>query len=98
MAQVRWTTQAADDLDAITEFIAADSPQLAGLFVLDVLEAAERLTDFPQSGRIVPEIGDSAIREVLLGSYRILYRLRSEAVEILTVFHGTRLLDPKTLK
>ena len=47
-----------------------------------------RLIDFPQSGRIVPEIGDRSIREIILGNYRIIYRLRSEAVEILTVHHG----------
>ena len=98
MAQVKWTAQAADDLDAIAEFIAADSPHFAGLFVMDILETAERLADFPESGRIVPEVGDKTIREIISGSYRIMYRLRSETVEILTVFHGTRLLDPARLK
>ena len=98
MAQVEWTPQAADDLDAIGELIAADSPHFAGLFVLDVLQAAERLADFPKSGRIVPELGNNAIREVILGNYRIIYRLRSEVVEVLTVFHGAKLLDPERLK
>jgi len=37
MAEVRWTPQAADDLDAIAEFIAHDSPHYASIFVLDVL-------------------------------------------------------------
>ena len=98
MAQVRWTPQAADDLDAIAEFITEDSPHFAGLFVMDVLQAAERLADFPELGRIVPEIGERAIRELILGDYRIIYRLRAEAVEILTLHHGARLLDPKKLR
>jgi addiction module RelE/StbE family toxin len=98
MAQVRWTPQAADDLDAIAEFIARDSPHFAGLLVADILQTVDRLVDFPESGRIVPEIGNRSIREVILGSYRIIYRLRSEAVEILTVHHGARLLDPKKLR
>jgi toxin ParE1/3/4 len=97
MAQVRWTPQAADDLDAIAEFIARDSPHFAGLFVADILQAVDQLVDFPESGRIVPEIGDRNIREVILGSYRIIYR-RREAVEVLTVHHGARLLDPKKLE
>ena len=97
MAQVRWTPQAADDLDAIAEFIARDSPHFASLFVADILQTVERLIDFPESGRIVPEIGNKSIREVILGSYRIIYRRHSEAVEILTVHHGARLLDPKML-
>jgi plasmid stabilization system protein ParE len=46
---------------------------------------------------MVPEIGEKSIREVILGSYRIIYRRRSEAVEVLTVHHGARLLDPKRL-
>ncbi|MBN2561670.1 MAG: type II toxin-antitoxin system RelE/ParE family toxin [Phycisphaerae bacterium] len=98
MAQIRWTAQAADDLEAITEFISADSPYYAQLFAIDVLAAIERLTDFPQSGRKVPEINDPAIRELILGDYRIVYRLRSALVEILTVFHGARILNPSDLK
>jgi len=95
---VRWTPQAADDLDAIAEFIARDSPHFARLFIADILQTVDRLVDFPESGRIVPDIGEKSIREVILGSYRILYRLRSEAVEVLTVHHGARLLDPKRLR
>ncbi len=98
MAQVRWTPQAADDLDAIAEFIARDSPHFAGLFVADILQTVDRLVDFPESGRIVPEIGEKSIRELILGSYRIIYRRRTEAVEVLTVHHGARLLDPNRLR
>ncbi len=97
MAQVRWTPQAADDLDAIAAFIARDSSHFAGLFVTDILQAVDRLVDFPESGRIVPEIGTKDIRELILGSYRIIYRLCRGTVEILTVHHGARLLDPKRL-
>jgi toxin ParE1/3/4 len=95
MAPVRWTPQAANDLDAIAEFIARDSPHFAGLFAADVLQAVDRLVDFPESGRMVPEIGEKNIREIILGSYRRIYRRRTEAVEILTVHHGARILDPR---
>jgi toxin ParE1/3/4 len=97
MAEVRWTPQAADDLEAITNFIAADSPQYARLFAMDVLVAVERLADFPNSGRVVPELKDPAIREILLGSYRIVYRVKGDLVEVLTVYHRARLLDPSRL-
>ena len=97
MAEVRWTAQAAEDLESIADFIARDSPQYARLFVLDVLHAVERLAAFPRSGRALPELSDPAIREVLLGAYRIVYRVREELVEILTVYHGARLLDPRSL-
>lgn len=97
MAEVRWTFQAADDLEVITDFIAVDSHHYASLFVMDVLAAVERLADFPNSGKIVSELDNPDIREILFGSYRIIYRVKGNLVEILTVFHGARLLDPSSL-
>ena len=97
MVEVRWTPQAADDLNAIAEFISKDSPHYSSLFVLDVLYAVDLLIQFPKSGRVVPEINDPSVREIILGSYRIIYRVRRDLVEILTVFHGSRLLDPSKL-
>ena len=97
MAEVRWTPQAASDLEAIADFIAQDSPQYASLFVIDVFAAVERLGPFPESGRIVPEKGDPAIREIIFGNYRIVYRHRKDLVELLTIHHGARLLDPTRL-
>ncbi|MDY0355855.1 MAG: type II toxin-antitoxin system RelE/ParE family toxin [Sedimentisphaerales bacterium] len=92
-----WTPQAADDLDSIAGFIAQNSPHYAAVFVMDVLQTADRLVDFPQSGRIVPEVNDPVIREIVIGSYRVIYRLRGDFAEILTVHHGARLLDPSRL-
>jgi toxin ParE1/3/4 len=98
MAEVRWTPQAADDLESITEFISQDSPHYACLFATDVVEAVEQVANFPNLGRIVPERNDPLIREILLGSYHIVYRLRAELVELLTIHHGARLLDPSKLE
>jgi plasmid stabilization system protein ParE len=97
VAEVRWTLDAVEDLEAIAEFIARDSPHYAQLFVLDVHRATDQLKDFPESGRIVPEGRDPSLREVLVGNYRIVYRLRQDITEILTVYHGARLLDPSDL-
>ncbi len=49
MAEVRWTSQAADDLEAIADFIAADSPQYARLFAMDATAArgTPRRTEYP---------------------------------------------------
>jgi toxin ParE1/3/4 len=51
----------------------------------------ERLKDNPHSGRVVPDLGNESIREVIHGNYRIVYRLQREVAEIATVFHGARL-------
>ena len=98
MADIRWTRQAADDLESIADFISEDSIHYASLFVINVLGAVQRLENFPRSGRIVPESNDPIIREIILGNYRIVYRVKPEIVEILTIYHGARLLDPSALK
>ena len=87
-----------DFLDAIADFITHDSPHYASLFVLDVLQAVERLSRFREMGRIVPETNNPSIREILFGNYRIVYRLKLDTPEILTIYHGSRILDPNRLK
>jgi len=93
MAQVRWTPQAADDLEAICGFIARDSEQLAAIFADRVLRATDRLANYPRLGRIVPELGLEDIREIIVGSYRVVYRLQQDSVQLLTLHHGARSLD-----
>lgn len=97
MARIRWTPQAADDLESIAVHIAEDSPHYSRLFVLKIISAAERLERFPEIGRIVAECNDPRIRELLLGNYRIVHRLMDDVAEILTVYHSARLLDPSRL-
>jgi len=63
MAEIRWTSQAADDLESIADFISVDSTHYARLFVIDVLSAVQRLETFPRSGRIVPESNDPILYE-----------------------------------
>jgi plasmid stabilization system protein ParE len=98
MAQVRWTPQAADDLEAICLFIARDSPHMAATFADRVLRATDRLATYPRSGRVVPELGIENIREIVVGSYRAIYRIRQNAVHLLTVHHGARPLDGTKIK
>ena len=93
-----WTQGAAEDLEAIAQYIAQDSAHYAALFAIDVLDATERLAAFPLSGRVVPEVGEATVRELLFGSYRIVYQVQADVVSILTVFHGARLLDTTRLR
>jgi plasmid stabilization system protein ParE len=79
------------DLEAIRDYIAADSPRYAALVVERILGAVERLSMFPESGRVVPERNDPAIREVIVRPYRVVYRLRPGLVEIATVFRASRM-------
>ena len=93
MAQVKWTPQALEDLEAICLFIVRDAPQIGGVFADDAFRATDRLAELPRSGRIVPELEIENIREIILGNYRLIYRVREDQVQILTVHHGARLLD-----
>ena len=94
MTTVSWTPQARDDLAAIHEFIARESPHYADLVVRELIGAVARLADFPQSGRMVPELHRPDVREVLWHSYRLVYRHAEQAGEahVLTVFRAERLL------
>jgi plasmid stabilization system protein ParE len=61
--------------------------------VRDILLKTRRLSEFPNLGRIVPEFGDEAIREIFAYSYRIVYRIEAEEITIAAVIHGKRLLE-----
>ena len=92
MGGVRWTNQAVKDVESICEFIAKDSASYARLFAKDTIQAVKRIAKFPKSGRIVPELSNENIREIILGNYRIIYRINQDIIEILTVYHSARLL------
>jgi toxin ParE1/3/4 len=98
VARVGWTPQSLADLEAICLFIARDAPEMARVFADRAFRATDRLTDHPGLGRIVPELSQAHLREVLLGNYRIIYRLRDDVVQVLTVHHGARLLDVGVLE
>jgi toxin ParE1/3/4 len=91
VTQVIWAPQAIGDVEAIRAYIGRDSAHYADLLVERIVAAVSRLEAAPRSGRVVPEIGDESLREVICGNYRIVYRLRGDVAEVLTVFHGARL-------
>jgi len=97
VARVGWTPQALGDLEAICLFIARDAPEMASVFADRAFRATDRLVDHPRSGRMVPELRQEHLREVILGNYRIIYRLLEDEAQVLTVHHGARLLDPGAL-
>ena len=90
MANITWTPQALKDLQAIEQYYQQAAPDFAGIIVNSLLEATKRLEPFPESGRIVPEIGDESIREILHRKYRIVYYVADNNVDILTLFHAAK--------
>ena len=99
MVKLNWTLQSKMDLDAIGDYIAKDSVKYAKLQVQRVRNRARRLINFPESGKIVPELKRPDVRELIEGKYRIIYRIRSEErIDIITVHHSARLLDKEQLE
>jgi plasmid stabilization system protein ParE len=94
VSRIRWTPQASTDLDAAYQYISRDSPANARALVIRLFTALDQLESFPQSGRVVPEFGMSELRELIRGSYRLVYRVRGETVELLTIHHASRPLPP----
>ena len=86
--------QALRDVESIRVYIAQDSRRVPDLVAGRIMKAVERLREFPESGRRVPERNGPEIREVIEPPYRIVYRLRTDVVEVVTVFRGSRLLPP----
>ncbi len=92
MAALVWTPRAYTDLEAIGAYHAQSAPGYAELLVRKLMQATERLKIFPASGRMVPEIGDENMREIIHRNFRIIYLHVPEEnrVEVLTVFHSSR--------
>ena len=88
MAKIKWTASAVDDVEQTGKFIERDSLHYARTIVSKLYNAVDRLRKFPQSGRKVPEIGDPALREIIIDGYRIIYRLAKSNIYVLTVVHG----------
>lgn len=92
--QVIWSPEAAEDVANICDFIAKDSPRYAEIVARRVLEAVEWVAEHPLAGRIVPEVDDPDVREKITGNYRIIYRVKAGAIEIVMIRHGARIIRP----
>lgn len=91
--KIKWSPRAAANFEDICNYIARDSEYYAALFARKVNAIIKFIPQFPKAGRIVPEYGDENLRERVYGNYRIVYRLKKELVEIVTICHGAKLLD-----
>ena len=85
-----WTKTAVENLSAIYTYIAQNSPQYAARIVDRVTRRSLQIVNFPLSGRIVPEFETEQIREVIEGSYRIIYYIKPEQIDVLAVIHGSQ--------
>lgn len=96
--KVQWTQAAIEQLLSVHDYIALDSPFYAMRMVDRISGRSGQIGRFPYAGRMVPEYGDEATREVIEVGYRIIYIILSTQIDIVSVRHGSKPLpeDPPT--
>ena len=94
--RVAWTQKARDRLQAIFLRIKDDNPEAARRWREEINQAARSLDELYERGRVVPELGITDIRELLLGNYRLIYEIEPKRVVILSVRHGSQ--NPDTFR
>jgi len=95
VAEVVWTEEALSDLTAIGEYFDRTSPQYASVIVEKLYTSVERLTEHSKMGRQVPEVEHESLRELIAENYRVIYQLREEENEVITVLHSRQDLRKK---
>jgi toxin ParE1/3/4 len=90
---VRLTPPARAQLLAAVAYINAERPAAARDFRMRVDGALRRLIDFPESGRVIPEFSRLGFREVLVGSYRMFYRVQGDVIWVVGVWHDAQIPD-----
>ena len=89
---VYWTAGAVQQLQAIHDYIAQSSPEYAKRMVDRLTRRSEQIAAFPLAGRSVPEYQVAQVREVIEGSYRIIYYIKPDQIDVVAVIHGSRSL------
>ena len=89
---IYWTRKAQRDLLNIGHYIGLDNPAAAKRTVFNIRKRVLKLKKNSYIGRRVPETAEESIREILYGNYRIVYKVKSDSIDILMVFEGHKLL------
>ncbi len=98
MVQINWTRIAVDDLKSIYEFIAKGSKKFAQLEIIKIKTRTRILKTKPLAGKEVIEKGNIAVRELVEGNYRIIYKIiDKEKIDILTIHHSARDLNRREI-
>jgi toxin ParE1/3/4 len=85
-----WARRARSDLQLAVAHIRADSPDAARTFASAIIQASRSLSTLSQRGRVVPEVGQQEVRELLLGRYRLIYEVFPDRVAVVRLIHASR--------
>ena len=90
--KVAWSYVALGNLIEANKYISVENPEAARKVINDIYEAGNKIKAFPEKGRIVPELRRKNVREVFCYGHRIIYRIESKRIFVLTVLHMKQLL------
>lgn len=94
MAEIIWSPRSLKDIDEIANYISKDSLQYAETQVSQFFTKVKILQKHPLSGRMVPELKDFAVLQLLCGHYRIIYEILDPVkIAIITIHHQSRLVE-----
>jgi len=88
--EIDWAESAVASLVDAIEYIGRDSPSYAAAFAVRAERAAASLESFPERGRRVPEFNDPGVREIAVGSHRLIYRVARNRVLLLAFVRKSR--------
>ncbi len=90
--KIIWSPQSIERVAEIALYIAKGKSGAADKWVISIFNTVEKLSKFPQTGRIVPEFNKIDIRELIHDNCRIIYQVNPLEIEILTIRHGKQIL------
>jgi len=96
--RIIWSPLVVDRASEIAGYIAQDKPSSAEKWIETVFSKVEQLNSSPEIGRIVPEINVSQFRELMYGNYRIVYRIETKQISILTIRHNRQIVPINEIK
>jgi len=91
--RVVWSPLAIERAAEAAAYIATDHPAAARRWVDELFAVTATLARFPERGRHVPDLPRPDLRELLVGNYRVVYRLEARRIAVLTVRHLRRRFD-----
>lgn len=96
--EVTFTHRFLDRVEEYTDYIALDHVSTAVKWARGVFEQCQKISHQPQSGRMVPEFKKPEIREIIHGNYRLIYELKANQIDMLTIWHTRQMLPDDPLK
>lgn len=88
--EVVWAPRARSDARLAIDYIQKESPEAAHRFATALVTAARSLAELSERGRVVPELEDPSVRELLLSRYRVVYEVLPERVAVVRIIHASR--------